>query len=235
MDITDREILDSAFEDQAPEVTVEEPVAEVVEETGQTRDEHGRFAPKEQPEPVAEAKPAAEAPKDEAFVPSWRLREMREEREAAERRFAESQSQWQRQIAELQSRAPMAVTTVQSNNKLIKFTHRRSTASTCARTCSRPTWAPTLNSIIRIRMELKAGGEQMNIPLVTRLTGAGVSTGTLVGNEEQIDNYGMRVWLEWAATPSSPTRRKPEGLGRHLRRGQAAAVRLGQGAAARRD
>jgi hypothetical protein len=38
----------------------------------------------------------------------------------------------------------------------------------------------------------------MNIPLVTRLTGAGVSTGTLVGNEEQIDNYGMRVWLDWA-------------------------------------
>jgi hypothetical protein len=30
------------------------------------------------------------------------------------------------------------------------------------------------------------------------LTGAGVSTGTLVGNEEKIDNYGMRVWLDWA-------------------------------------
>jgi hypothetical protein len=30
------------------------------------------------------------------------------------------------------------------------------------------------------------------------LQGAGVSTGTLVGNEEQIDNYGMRVRLDWA-------------------------------------
>jgi hypothetical protein len=37
-----------------------------------------------------------------------------------------------------------------------------------------------------------------NIPLVTRLKGVGVSTGTLVGNEEAIDDYGMRVWLEWA-------------------------------------
>ena len=55
-----------------------------------------------------------------------------------------------------------------------------------------------LNSIIRIKNELKAGGEEMNIPLVSRLTGAGVSTGTLVGNEEQIDNYGMRVRLDWA-------------------------------------
>jgi hypothetical protein len=45
---------------------------------------------------------------------------------------------------------------------------------------------------------LKNGGEQMNIPLVSRLSGAGVSTGTLVGNEEKVDNYGMRVWLEWA-------------------------------------
>jgi hypothetical protein len=30
------------------------------------------------------------------------------------------------------------------------------------------------------------------------LTSQGVSTGTLVGNEEAIDDYGMRVWLEWA-------------------------------------
>jgi hypothetical protein len=46
-------------------------------------------------------------------------------------------------------------------------------------------------------MELKAGGEQMNIPLVTRLTGQGVSTGTLVGFEDEIDDYGMRVWIDW--------------------------------------
>ena len=37
----------------------------------------------------------------------------------------------------------------------------------------------------------------MNIPLVTRLQGIGVSTGPLVGNEDKIDDYGYRIWLEW--------------------------------------
>src|SRR5262245_59037163 len=60
-----------------------------------------------------------------------------------------------------------------------------------------PYMGEDINSIIRRRMELKAGGEQMNIPLVTRLTGQGVSTGTLVGFEDEIDDYGMRVWIEW--------------------------------------
>jgi hypothetical protein len=46
-------------------------------------------------------------------------------------------------------------------------------------------------------MELKSGGEVMNIPLVTRLQGAGVATGTLVGFEDEIDDYGMRLWVEW--------------------------------------
>jgi len=54
-----------------------------------------------------------------------------------------------------------------------------------------------LNSIIRIRQELRPGGEQMNIPLVTRLRSQGRGVGTLVGNEEKVDNYGMRVWLDW--------------------------------------
>jgi len=91
----------------------------------------------------------------------------------------------------------MAVTTVQSNNKLIKYTQDINREYVRGNLFS-PYMGTAVNSIIRIRNELKAGGEQMNIPIVTRLTGAGVSTGTLVGNEEQIDNYGMRVWLEWA-------------------------------------
>jgi len=91
----------------------------------------------------------------------------------------------------------MAVTTVQSNNKLIRFTQEINREYVRGNLFS-PYMGTSLNSIIRIRNELKAGGEQMNIPLVSRLTGAGVSTGTLVGNEEMIDNYGMRVWLEWA-------------------------------------
>jgi len=61
-----------------------------------------------------------------------------------------------------------------------------------------PYMGESLTSIIRLRNELKAGGEDMNIPIVTRLTGQGVATGTLVGNEEKIDNYGMRLRMEWA-------------------------------------
>jgi hypothetical protein len=91
----------------------------------------------------------------------------------------------------------MAVTTVQTNNKLIKFTQQIAREWVRENLFS-PYQGEGLNAIIRLRNELKSGGEQMNIPLVTRLTGAGVSTGTLVGNEEKIDNYGMRVWLEWA-------------------------------------
>lgn len=91
----------------------------------------------------------------------------------------------------------MAVTTVDTTNKLIKFTKEINREYVRGNLFS-PYMGTALNSIIRIRNELKSGGEQMNLPIVTRLTGAGVSTGTLVGNEEKIDNYGMRVWLEWA-------------------------------------
>lgn len=105
MDIEDKELFDSALTDEPIEVAAEEPVADPVND-GQPRDEHGRFAPKE-PEPEIVAQPEAKPDgKEEALVPSWRLREMREEREAAERRFQETQQQWQRQIAELQARLP---------------------------------------------------------------------------------------------------------------------------------
>jgi len=91
----------------------------------------------------------------------------------------------------------MAVTTVQTNNKLVKYTQEINREYVRGNLFS-PYMGTALNSIIRIKNELKAGGEEMNLPIVTRLTGAGVSTGTLVGNEEQIENYGMRVRLDWA-------------------------------------
>jgi hypothetical protein len=91
----------------------------------------------------------------------------------------------------------MAVTTTETNMKLIKFTQQVNREWVKENMFS-PYQGEDLNAIIRIRNELKSGGEQMNIPLVTRLTSVGVATGTLVGNEEKIDNYGMRVWLEWA-------------------------------------
>lgn len=91
----------------------------------------------------------------------------------------------------------MAVTTIDSNNKLIQFTQQINREFVRQNMFS-PYMSEGLDAIIRIRNELKAGGEDMNIPIVTRLTGAGVATGTLVGNEERIDNYGMRLRMEWA-------------------------------------
>lgn len=90
----------------------------------------------------------------------------------------------------------MATTTVQSNNKLVKYTQEINREWVRGNAFS-PYQSAALNAIIRIRSELKDGGEQMNIPLVARLTGTGVGAGTLVGREDKIDNYGMRVWLDW--------------------------------------
>ena len=84
----------------------------------------------------------------------------------------------------------MALTTVQSNNKLIEFT-REINREFVRENMFSPYMSEDLNAIIRLRMELKEGGEDMNIPIVTRLTGQGVATETLVGNEEAIDDYGM--------------------------------------------
>jgi hypothetical protein len=91
----------------------------------------------------------------------------------------------------------MAVTTIESNNKLIRFTQQINREYVRENMFS-PYMGEELTSIIRVRQELKQGGQDMNIPLVTRLAGQGVGVGTLVGNEERIDNYGMRIRIQWA-------------------------------------
>lgn len=91
----------------------------------------------------------------------------------------------------------MSTTVVQDNNKLVRYTREINREFVRENLFSRYMSAD-LNAIIRIRQELKQGGEQMNIPLVTKLRGAGRGSGTLVGNEEKIDNYGMRLWIDWA-------------------------------------
>ena len=54
------------------------------------------------------------------------------------------------------------------------------------------------NSIIQAKYELTSGGKTINIPLVTRLTGAGVTGSTaLVGAEEVLGNYNMSVTVDW--------------------------------------
>jgi hypothetical protein len=90
----------------------------------------------------------------------------------------------------------MALTVVQSNNKLVQYAEEINREFVRENMFS-PYMGDGLNAVIRRRYELKKGGEQMNIPLVTRLTGEGVGVATLVGNEERIENYGMRVWLDW--------------------------------------
>src|SRR6185436_5116546 len=104
----------------------------------------------------------------------------------------------------------MAVTTIQSNNKLVRFTQEINREFVRENMFS-PYMGEDATSIIRRRFELKSGGEQMNIPLVTRLTGAGVSTGTLAGAEEAVNNYGMRVWLDflrWAVSTTNSEQQK---------------------------
>lgn len=91
----------------------------------------------------------------------------------------------------------MAVTTVDTNNKLVAFT-RDINREFVRQNLFSPYMGEGMDAVIRIRQELKNGGEQMNIPLVTKLLGNGKSTGTLAGAEERIDNYGMRAWLDWA-------------------------------------
>jgi hypothetical protein len=91
----------------------------------------------------------------------------------------------------------MALTTVQTNNKLIKFT-KGVNREWVRENLFAPYMGEGITSIIRKRMELTSGGEQMNIPLVARLAATAIGSGTLAGNEESVDNYGMRVWIDWA-------------------------------------
>ena len=103
MELDDKELFSSAIADEStPEAATEAPAEAPVQETpqpdGPVRDEHGRFAAKQAAEQAAEPPQA----KDESQVPSWRLREVREE---AERRIAETEARWQRQFEHMQRQA----------------------------------------------------------------------------------------------------------------------------------
>jgi hypothetical protein len=91
----------------------------------------------------------------------------------------------------------MALTTVQVNNKLIVF-RKEVTREYIRQNLFSPYIGSEPTAIIRVINDLKNGGEQINIPLIARLKNQAISTGTLVGNEESIDNYGARLWIDWA-------------------------------------
>jgi hypothetical protein len=103
MDVDDKELFNAAMADEpTPDVATEAPEAPTQEQPstdGRNRDEHGRFARTEPASQPAQQGSVPEAKEDGANVPSWRLREVREE---AERRVAETEARWQRQFEMLQ-------------------------------------------------------------------------------------------------------------------------------------
>lgn len=91
----------------------------------------------------------------------------------------------------------MALTSPHSNNKIVQY--RKELVKEYVReNLFSPYMGDSPTSIIRRLFDPKKGGEQINIPIVTRLLGTAKSTGTLVNSEESIDNYGMRMWVDWA-------------------------------------
>jgi hypothetical protein len=54
------------------------------------------------------------------------------------------------------------------------------------------------NSVIQVKYELTSGGKSVNIPLVTRLKGAGVTgISTLEGNEEALGNFNQKIDIDF--------------------------------------
>lgn len=91
----------------------------------------------------------------------------------------------------------MALTTIQVNNKLIKF-REEIIREFVRQNMFSPYMGNSMTSVIRVLNDLKSGGEQVNVPLVNSLRATAIANGTLTGAEEAIDNYGFRMWIDWA-------------------------------------
>ncbi len=62
----------------------------------------------------------------------------------------------------------------------------------------KPYMGKSVNMPICVKYELTSGGKTVNLPLITRLTGAGVTgSSTLVGNEEALNNYNFPITVDW--------------------------------------
>jgi hypothetical protein len=108
-EMDDQELFSSAnADDSTPEVTeqpAETPATEAPQQDDRPRDEHGRFAPKQAgPEPAPQAAEAPQEADGDVRIPPWRLREMREERDAINQRYLDTQ----RQLEMLQRQMPKA-------------------------------------------------------------------------------------------------------------------------------
>ncbi len=95
----------------------------------------------------------------------------------------------------------MALTQTQANNKLIVF-RKQVYREYVRENLFSPYMGTDINAIIRVITDLdkggKNGGEQINVPLLARLQAQATASGPLVGNEEYLDNYGQRLWIDWA-------------------------------------
>jgi len=102
MEIDEQSLFDAAVSDEPVEVEVREVPEAPEPEAGQPRDEHGKFAKVEEPEaPVADAeKPAVDdnAPQ----VPSWRVREINDEKRALAERLTALETERNQWLAERQ-------------------------------------------------------------------------------------------------------------------------------------
>lgn len=91
----------------------------------------------------------------------------------------------------------MALTALGTNNELIKF-RKEVTFDFLRASRLDPYMGEDTGSVIARIADLAADGKQINVPLVTQMTGSGAGTGTLRGAEEQLSNYGMPLWADWA-------------------------------------
>jgi len=105
--VTDQELFNDANSDEPITEEVTEPVEEVAEQKEQPRDEQGKFAAKaDEPETpvIAEAeKPAVDD--NAAQVPSWRVREINDEKRALAEKVAALEAerlQWQQRQVQAQ-------------------------------------------------------------------------------------------------------------------------------------
>lgn len=91
----------------------------------------------------------------------------------------------------------MALTTNHVNNEVIKF-RKNVITDFLRRSRLDPFMGSSSSSIIVQLSDLESGGKEINIPLVSQMSGAGVGAGTLRGNEEKLDSYGFPLWADWA-------------------------------------
>jgi hypothetical protein len=90
----------------------------------------------------------------------------------------------------------MAVSQVQANNVVITW-RKKAYREWRRANYFAPYMGESASNIIQVYRDLADGGDVLNVPLLGTLRGPGVSTGPLTGNEEPLDEYGMRVWVDW--------------------------------------